>query len=296
VTIPPELATEFERARERAVHHMGEEVGGRVAGLGRVGFDLDLAEDGGPSRLGGPALLAPGTPWPEFEGVPLTVLALLDLAEFVPLLGDELPEDAGDLVLNFFHCSPNVHLYDLGWGLGRDPREWRVIPARRDTAVEAAGPDPATRFRPAPLRAVPVATFPEAGEPVVDELISGPGSDRFDYERWSELTVRYRAWHDERGDGRDRRHRAFGWPWILHGSPTEEGRRQLVERDSATRATAPPAEQWRLLLQLDSDGRILTEDGRSWWQWADFGELHYVIPAAALRAGDFSQVEAAEQG
>jgi hypothetical protein len=294
--VPSGMAGEFGRARERALHHLGE-FGGQVAALGRVGFHLDLVEEGGgPSRLGGPALIEPGTPWPQFEGVPLTLLAVLDLAEFAPLLGDELPDSAGDLVLNFFHCSPNAHLYGSGWGLVFDPRGWRVVPARRETAVEVAAPDPAVRFQPVTLRAVPVATFPEIEEPVVDELICGPGSDRFDHESWSGLAARYRAWFQECGGGLDRGHQAFGWPWVLHGSPAEEGRRQLVERDPAAGAAAPPAGQWRLLLQLDSDGRILTEDGKRWWQWADSGELHYVIPAAALRAGDFSRAEAAVQG
>ncbi|WP_119727854.1 YwqG family protein [Thermomonospora amylolytica] len=304
-----DLDQEFARARASAVHHLGEDLGERIAALGRVGFRLDLLEDGeetgrdehgapqGGSRLGGAALLAPGMPWPTFRDIPMTLLAVLDLAEFVPPLKDGLPDGAADLVLNFFHSAPNVHLYDGGVNFWADPGTWRVVAAAKSEATVTAAPEPAVRFRPAPVRAVPFATYPEAEEPMVDALISGPSGDRFDFDVWNDLSARYRTWSQELPSyTRSGRHQAFGWPWILHHSPTDEGLRNLAERDPAAAATAPPPEDWRLLLQLNSDGRVLTEEGKAWWQWADFGELHFVIPAADLRAGDFSRVEAAVQG
>ncbi|HEX2314131.1 MAG TPA: DUF1963 domain-containing protein [Thermomonospora sp.] len=282
------------QARASAVHHLGEDLGGRLADLGEVGFALepDTASTAG-CRLGGPALLDPGTAWPEFAGVPLTLIAVLDLAAFVPLIGNELPENADGMLLNLFHCGPNTHLYDHAWGRVRDPLEWRVIPAARGRATERAAPAPAVRFRPFPVRAVPVLTFPDVDEPVVDDLLDGPRSDRFDVTAWQDRVSRYQVWAKEL-PGHE--HQAFGWPAVVHGSPTAQGRRQRVERDPASGAAVPPDDAWRLLLRVGSDGRILTEDGERWWQWADMGALYYVIPGAALRAGDLSQAEAAEQG
>ncbi|MFW5415507.1 DUF1963 domain-containing protein [Nocardiopsis sp. CNT-189] len=64
-------------------------------------------------------------------------------------------------------------------------------------------------------------------------------------------------WRDESG------HRAFGRPWAMQGGP------------------APDPDRVHLL-QLDSD------DG---WSWADCGTVSSDIPAEALRAGDFTQVD-----
>jgi hypothetical protein len=286
-------------SRALAVRHLGEELGDQVADLARPGYHLDLIAEGEPTagrtRFGGGALLEPGTPWPAAGGTPLSLLAVLDLAEFTPLLADELPPDADGLLLNVFHGTLNLTDWAGAWD---DPALWRVVPAAVGTAVEASAPDPAVRFLPTPVRPVPIVTLPDCEETEMHDFIQGPNSDRFDYDVWVRYSTEAMAMRDLteeeqllRGPERAGRHQAFGWPWVLHSSPAAEARGQFAKRNP----DAAVPDDWRLLLQLDSDS-IRTDEGYAAWQWADMGELHFTIPAADLRAGVFDRVEAGEQG
>ncbi|MEW2631888.1 DUF1963 domain-containing protein [Streptomyces sp. NPDC048389] len=283
-------------SRTLAVRHLGEGLGNRVADLARPGYRLDLIAEGEPTRghtrFGGGALLEPGTPWPGADGMPLSLLAVLDLAEFTPLLTDELPPDADGLLLNFFHGTLNAADWRGSWD---DPALWRVVPAAVTEAVEVSAPKPAVRFLPTPVRPVPVVTLPDCEEVEMQDLIQGPGSDRFDYDVWVRYSTETRDLTEEdhrlRWPVRGGKHQAFGWPWVLHSSPTADARKQFARR---TPDIVVP-EDWRLLLQLDSDG-IRTDAGFAGWQWGDMGELHFTIPGADLRAGVFDRVEAGEQG
>jgi Domain of unknown function (DUF1963) len=284
-------------SRALAVRHLGEELGNRVADLARPGYRLELLTEDAPTtgrtRFGGSALLDPGTPWPAADDTPLSLLAVLDLAEFTPLPADELPPNADRLLLNFFHGTLNSPA--VAWD---DPALWRVVPASADKAAEVTAPAPAVRFLPTPVRPVPVMTLPDCEETAMQDLIQGPGSDHFDYDVWirhsaEEIAMRNLTEKDHalRWPRPARKHQAFGWPWVLHSPPAAEARTRSAERTPNT----PALDDWRLLLQLDSDG-IRTDDGHASWQWADMGELHFTIPATDLRAGVFDCVEAGEQG
>lgn len=76
-----------------------------------------------------------------------------------------------------------------------------------------------------------------------------------------DLHDEWRSDGDHPAYGHPHHHRAFGWPWPLQYGFTRDDEIHL--------------------LQLDSDDQ---------WQFGDVGMLYFVIPADALRAGDFSQV------
>ncbi|WP_433338673.1 hypothetical protein [Spirillospora sp. CA-294931] len=69
------------KVRELCVEHLGEHIGAQVAALAKPAFALRPAKPGiepaGLGRWGGPALLNPGTPWPDCDGIPLSLFAVL---------------------------------------------------------------------------------------------------------------------------------------------------------------------------------------------------------------------------
>lgn len=164
------------------VDHLGEHIGTQVAELAKPGFGLRPVKPGvaaaGLSRWGGPALLNPGTPWPEYEGVPLSLFAVLDVDALGPLVGDERPPDG---LLNIFFLDPDIQrgyvLANAPNFVFEDPRNCRIIPADPARAVEMTAPAPASVHDAEPFYAVPVVTLPSARgvdyDPVLDTLDYG---------------------------------------------------------------------------------------------------------------------------
>lgn len=95
--------------RELCVAELGEAEGEKLAAMALPGFRLTPARPvkpaAGLSRRGGPALLDPGTPRPQCDGIPLSLFAVLDTEVLAPWLGDVLPHRAG--LLNFFYLQPD---------------------------------------------------------------------------------------------------------------------------------------------------------------------------------------------
>src|ERR1700754_1889474 len=135
--------------RALCVEHLGEDVGAQLSEMAMRGVGLRPVGDGeaatGQCQLGGPALLDPGTSWPQYGGFPLSLLAILD-ADSLAGWVDELPAGAG--LLNVFFLRPDagykedydrylkeVDLGDL-WGSTRG----RVIRADPQRAVEVPAP------------------------------------------------------------------------------------------------------------------------------------------------------------
>lgn len=264
--LPMDVHEMLAKVERHCVEVLGEHGGRNMAKLARRGHLISPTSDGGPPtgrcRLGGTALLEPGTPWPEVGGVPLSLLAVLDVDALAPWLGEELHASPG--LLNFFHVQPYVdgEQYD-GVDPFDDPRAWRVIAAAPERAVEKPAPEPAFVFDQRSAGAEPVITLPGHEESVVGSLDLGPGNEhRFAVVEAYDIHTTWPPGTDGHASG----HRAFGWPWPQQGALTEEGD--------------------VLLLQLCSDEEF---------QWGDGGMLYYLIPAEALRAGDFSQVRV-EQG
>ncbi|GAA2112305.1 hypothetical protein GCM10009780_68590 [Actinomadura alba] len=267
--------------RALCVEHLGEDVGAQLSELAMRGVGLRPVGDGeaatGHCRLGGPALLDPGTPWPQYEGFPLSLLAILDadsLAEWV----DGLPAGAG--LLNVFFLRPDtgykedydrylkeVDLGDL-WGSTMG----RVVRADPQRAVEVPAPPPASRFEPVPLYAAPIITLPDPWDWAMDSLrlpdtvpgwyVSKPGIyvDENLGTAWRE--------YSRQTQGRFE-YQAFGWPELLAASP---------------------------LLDADDYVHLLELGSNELWEWSEGGALHFFTPKSDLRNGDFTDTVTCPNG
>ncbi|MFF7894497.1 DUF1963 domain-containing protein [Streptomyces sp. NPDC007907] len=244
---------------------LGEKAGRQFAAMARRGFRLVPATDGagatGRCRLGGAALLEPGTPWPELSGVPLSLHAVLDTDALAPWLGPELPVRPG--LLNFFYLDPDLPYEEYRKLDVYQPPMWRVLPADPERAVPVTAPPPARSYPATPVRAVEVAMLPDSWDVEDGDL---------DYDRdehWGAASLFLTEWADLDGNTAGS-HCAFGWPDTSHTVPV------------SSRDVDGPAVH---LLQL-------AEDPALGWGWGDAGTLYFTIPRAALAAGDFSEAVA----
>lgn len=251
--------------RALCVESLGECLGNQLADVTRLGIGLAPASPQRPAtgqcRLAGPALLDPGTAWPEADGLPLSLFAVLDMDELAPRAADQSPVQTG--LLNFFSLDLR-HDFDLN-----DPRTCAVIPAASDQAVEVTAPAPLTEFETVPLHAECGTTLPgpyveyapdvwerfEPDDEVREEFEDDPRS--FMYERFADAWV-----HDP---GRLRTDdQVFGWP-MTETHPVK----------------ARPENGDRLLLTLTSNNGP--------WEFPNGGSLMFYIPEQALQAGDLTQ-------
>ncbi|MEV0415524.1 YwqG family protein [Streptomyces sp. NPDC050448] len=244
---------------------LGEQAGRQFAAMARRGFRLSRAANDAPaagrSRLGGPALLEPGTPWPELGGVPLSLHAVLDTDALAVWLGDELPTRPG--LLNFFSIDPDVPYEDYSKLDTWSPEASRVIPADPARAIETAAPEPARSFPARPVHAAEVTMLPDCWDVHDDDV-------EFDTDKhWGATSLILAEMHDLNGNTAGG-HCAFGWPDTSYAS-------EVSYRD----ADGPAVH----LLQL-------AEDAELGWGWGDAGTMYFTIPAKAYAAGDFSKAEA----
>lgn len=170
--------------RDFCAERIGADLAHRFVRLARPGFALTEAGPGevaGHSRFGGRAMLEPGTAWPTCDGLPLSLLAVLDTDSLAPWLDGVLP--AGTGLLNFFaldsdseEADPAAMELSLKYDC-TDPQVGRVIPARTTHAVETALPARASVFDPVPWAASPGFAFPDSFDPAWDALDLGPDAD-----------------------------------------------------------------------------------------------------------------------
>ncbi|MEU9114592.1 DUF1963 domain-containing protein [Streptomyces sp. NPDC048483] len=279
--------------RRLAVEHVGEHLGPQLAALARRGFMLKPASDDAPPtgrcRAGGPALLEPGTPWPENgTGIPLSLIAVLDTDELAPWLGEELPTPLG--LVNIFITQPDPQYADdprFAQKTGKfpalygydDDSDRRIVLADPARAVEIPAPAPATVFGRRPLHAAPVLTLPSFDGDLVDPVLetldyrADPEFDENDLFPPYERLIRDRfseAWRDycrhdlgfRREDGWSVSDQAFGWPYIDSWL--------MEERE----------EEYTHLLTLSRD--VL-------WPYGDAFD-RVMVPTSALRNGAFARV------
>ncbi|WP_424886978.1 DUF1963 domain-containing protein [Streptomyces sp. XH2] len=244
---------------------LGEKAGRQFAAMARLGFRLTAPTDDAPaagrSRLGGPALLEPGTPWPEIDGVPLSLHAVLDTDALAARLGNELPTRPG--LLNFFYLDPDVPYEEYRKLDASKPEACRVLPADPARAVETAAPGPARSYPPRPVHAAETIMLPDCWDVQDDDV-------EFDTdEHWGAPSLILSKLGDLDGNTAGS-HCAFGWPDTSYGSG-------VSYRD----AGGPVVH----LLQL-------AEDEDLGWGWGDAGTMYFTIPAKAFAAGDFSKAEA----
>ncbi|MEW2620763.1 DUF1963 domain-containing protein [Streptomyces sp. NPDC048106] len=247
------------------VARLGEKAGRQFAAMARRGFELVRATGDLPAtgrcRLGGPALLEPGTPWPEHDGVPLSLHAVLDTDALGPWPAAGPP--AGPGLLNFFHLDPDIPYDDYRRLDASGPGVCRVLPADPARAIGTTAPGPARSYPAVPVHAAAVTMLPDCWD-VEDEDVE------FDRDlHWGAASLILDAMGDLDGNTAGR-HCAFGWPDTSYTL-------KVSHRDESGPAVH--------LLQLAADADL-------GWGWGDAGTLYFTIPAKALANGDFRQATA----
>lgn len=221
------------------------------------------------SRLGGPAWLAAGEPWPSDErGVPLEFIAQLDCAD-CRSLGDY--PDAG--VIQFFVGRDDLYGADFD-----DPSAARCLVRWCDVtrpgtltaqpALDLVADAQFSDFSPFSDDAVRTNGIGLRAEPVVDRIDQGiMAAER----RIMALYERYdigalEAFLESDEAARPQRHHSGGYP-------------AYTQRD--VHHLAAFAGHDHVLLRLTSDDRLT---------WGDAGECVFLIRGEDLRRGDFSRV------
>ncbi|MFG1685262.1 DUF1963 domain-containing protein [Nonomuraea sp. NPDC049269] len=256
--------------RELCIQLLGERLGQQMAALAQPGFVLKPSSPdmlpAGRSRAGGPALLEPGTPWPQAtDGAPLSLFAVLDTDELAPSLGDRLPARLG--LVNVFKA--------VRWGID----ECTIICADPAHAVETPTPARGEVLTMVELHAAPIITLPSVsgeygtGDPVLEtfDYRAEPG---YDEDHWESPTERFvqgplrEEWHyycrDRQGFAPGDS-QVFGWPHI---------------------------DSW-IGMRADGYHHFLTLSGDL---WNDNGFERVMVPPGALQTGKFTNVVCEQDG
>lgn len=261
----------------------------------------DVEEDDSPvgaSKIGGLPDLPPGVAWPTIEGMTLSFLAQIRLADLRGLPGAEDLPDSG--LLAFFYDADARTNYDAEgtwcWPV-RHRGGTRVIHFEGDPATfvraeqpEAAQSERARVFHPYPvLRCERERMMPPLASPFYEALDDGPRD-----QAWCDKFSRVAATGED--DQERPIHRLLGYISELQGDPYLEAQVYSSgldfdgwESDGAReRALQREATQWRLLLQVDSEpGDLLCQDG---------GYFYFLIRADDLAARRFDRVWGVSHG
>jgi uncharacterized protein YwqG len=242
------------------------------------GFDGDDKIPLGASKLGGLPDLPKGCVWPMGKGQPLSFLCQINLSELTPLGGTNLFPKRG--LLSFFY-----HVRQSTWGFSPDDKEsWRVL--FYDGEMDAIcrlifplGVQETVQFEAYRIAFKKMVTLPPVKSAEVMSLGLSPEEH--------ELYIRVL---EELEEGRN--HRLLGHPSQIQGNMKIEC--QMVSHglnagnasdynDPRARLLASGAQDWILLLQLDSDGA-------PGMVWGDSGRLYFWIHNQDLDARDFDHV------
>ncbi|MEV0644534.1 DUF1963 domain-containing protein [Phytomonospora sp. NPDC050363] len=263
----------FAALQQFCADRLGAELAAEYLRLARPGFSLTCAEPGeatGECRFGGRAMLAPGTPWPRCDGHPLSLIAVLDTDALGSWLDGIVPPGTG--LLNFFcldsdsdHADPVA--FDIaGKHSASAPQIGVVIAAPAATAVETGAPERASEFEAEEWKATAGFCFPDDWDPAWNLMFPGTGADH--YALRSRILDQLTDW-DERPGAVVSEDIAFGRPQFPTGSAPYIG-------------DGSDPNDYHHLLQLGGNER-------EWFIGGEGGVMHWSIPSAALRAGDFSR-------
>lgn len=228
----------------------------------------------GGSRLGGDPLLPDEVRWPAYDGEPLGFLGQVRLEEVAPLDPTGLLPARG--LLCFFHGGA-----EEAWGFDPNDRDtWAVLHVDPAGARRRAAPNGAPVYGERGLRAASVLTLPDQwSEPLAALLAGADGA-----------AVAAAVREFDSAEPRVR-HQLLGWPHEGHDAMVRACRlasRGVYVGTGPVLATddtqgASEGEEWRLLLQLDSDddaGMV----------WGDECRLCFWVPAEDLAAARFDRV------
>lgn len=242
-----------------------------VAPLCKPAVHVMGSPDDTPSYLGGAPLLPAGTAWPSRNSVQLTFLACIDLGMLSRTLPAPWLPSSGRLL--FFYDTENQP-----WGFDPNDRGgWAVI----FVPQESLPPSPSSTAQGLPRRCVSfqkIDSHPSWERPEVQAL------------RLSDLEAERLIDLSEAVYGRSPCHQIGGFPRPIQ-SDSMELECQLASHGvycgdatgsnsaEATRLRGG-ADDWRLLLQIDSDDDLGV-------MWGDAGILYFWIREQDARAGRF---------
>lgn len=265
-----------------------------LLGLARPAIHLrrQLLEDSdlgvGVSKLGGKPDLPPDFVWPSHGGIPLAFLAQLRFEELAPHDPEGVLPTRGLLSI-FLGLAPQPSGLDFEergrWVVAyhravpsdlarRDPPEEWLSFARTLAPFWNSGVLQSCSVGPVPALTLPDPHAPEA-EPFV--AVSGRG--------YRSLVASTRA-------GLGPLHQVLGWPIIVQGPvaevcrsatggmPVQDRGESLPKMDEATYQNA---DEWRLLLQVDTDKA-------AGYEWGDNATLFFMIRPTDLRSARFGNV------
>lgn len=228
------------------------------------------------SRLGGLPTLSRHHVWPSWREVPLAFLAELDCASIRQAGGpDWLPNNG--MLFFFYHPDQET------WGFDpQDRGSWAVIHDRNGREQEPIEP-PAALAPTFPEIAVDFRLVDSVPDP---DRISKIGPDAPSDAEWDDI---YHA--RTRAFGNGPRHQISGFP-IAVQNDNMELECQLASNgiyvgnpegyaSPEARMLSAAADEWRLLLQLDTDDATDM-------MWGDVGTLYFWIRESDARAGNFA--------
>lgn len=226
-------------------------------------------------RLGGLPRMQPPIPWPRRDGAPLSLIAEMDLAK-VRKAGapDWLPSEG---FLHFFYDADQQP-----WGFDPNDQGGWLVSWSAAVAGHPIGPpkdlEPVLIFDERRLVARPARSYPQ---PERLKL-------RTDYDYNAVETLLFEETGTSVPD-----HRVGGYPSPVQNDDMELecelvtnginlGKPEAYSSPRA-KALAAGADDWRLLLQVDSDDA-------TGMMWGDSGMLYFWIREQDARSGDFSRV------
>lgn len=232
----------------------------------------------GASELGGQPDLPPNTPWPAKQGAPLAFVAQIRLEEVAPYdTAHALPPKG---LLSFFYDAAQ----ETYGGSPADRDGFHVFYFSEAANVWRASFPAAlpagARFTPCAVTFATEVTLPETPTVALPNIAWTP-----DQQKSYEAVLA-----DLPGGAPAPQNQLLGYPDTLqddmrlecqlasHGVDVSQ-----LESNPQAKALIPGADNWTLLLQVDSDGQ-------AGMRWGDGGILYYWIEEHALHAADFSNV------
>lgn len=248
-----------------------------------------LARAGRPGAvLGGAPHLPVTMEWPTWEGVPLDLLAQVDLAALRLVLPDGPLPESGHLLFFALGSLLGPHNELLGAITPASRPGWRVIYVPEDSqTLQRHQPEGRQPEQPT-IRRVECTLLAEPSVPHwwTSQWMRPAGADgasAFEEARFREMGVPV--------------HRIGGWADPTQSEPAEAvaiADAGLIDEKGGLHYQHPRAgalcasatEDWFLLLQLDTDDG---SDGTG-WMWGDAGVMFFYVRPEDSRRGDFSNV------
>ncbi|MEU8797050.1 DUF1963 domain-containing protein [Spirillospora sp. NPDC048819] len=254
------LAAHYRRLRSLFAVFLTPEIIAALVSLTRPA--LRLGPDGDvPVHLGGAPMLPAGEPWPQWNGRPLDFLGAIDFAGLVRFGEIAGVPTSGKAAFYYASETPRP------WGDAATQRDgWRIFTG---DLRGAAPPSGALTYPQTRLHATPFLSLPSPQEPAVRRLEAVYTGFLPVYEQLHAVWLQH-SWPNDLPA-----HQLGGWPTLVQRPIGPDCLYASTGRPLNTLGPPPlspdeerAVEDWRLLLQLDSDHRL-------GWYWGDPGRVYF---------------------